>query len=642
MICRETWPKPLPLSNNPRDLPADSPASYPVPPPPIDRLQGTDGIRRRVARSSNAAVNRLSPLEAYIQRGIITEQFLEQYAYAYCSGLSRGSEVVIGWDPRDTEGIFTSAVVSGVRKSGCAAVVVGVFPTPGIALYHIWRGAAASLAVTASHNPAEYNGLKIFQGPQAMKMFADEERELTRQVIALDYASQVVPLAPLGHRIDARAEALDVVTRFHLDPRNSWLAEGDTLGDFPLIVDAANGAYSGILANLLQRIHGGDVVEVNGDAASGQVNFRGGVTDLEGITEIHRAAPRFKDHAGVQAVLDRRGKGMVFDADGDRFFRLDYDPVGDKVLVGAGDRNALLQATFLVGMDSRLRGNDGWNDQSGDLFVTTVESDLNAYRAAEDMGFTTILTGVGDIRILRHAVDNPNRFAVGSEESGHTITPGLLTTRAGEDVRVFVTNGLKSAINTFVASKGKTPDQIHRTFPPGFKRNFVVYHVQKELFHSGSDVYNGVERLITTEARLGRVERVAFDDEPDLLYLAMRDADGHQNAAVFVRNSGTEDRVGVSVRGRLGDLETLTSIGIAIAGYLAGSMKDRANPMALAEQEVLAALKEGPRLFEDCSVDQEVDKERLFREMVSHNLIAQVQPPKFQATPLGLKMLEVW
>ena len=257
----------------------------------------------------------------------------------------------------------------------------------------------------------------------------------------------------MGNRMDARTEALDVISRFHLDPRNSWLAEGDTLGDFPLIVDSANGAYSEMAADMLRRIHGGDVVEVNGDAASGQVNFRGGVTDLEGITEIGRADPRFKDHAGVQAVLERRGKAMVFDADGDRFFRLDYDPEGGKVLVGAGDRNALLQAAYLAG-----------NDESGDLFVTTVESDLNAYRAAEGMGFTTILTGVGDIRILHHAAASPGRFAIGSEESGHTITPGVLTTRAGEDVRVFISNGLKSAINTFTASVGKTPKKYTSRF----------------------------------------------------------------------------------------------------------------------------------------------------------------------------------
>ena len=619
------------MSSGPKDLSADSPTSSPIPAPAIDRLQGTDGIRRRVALSSSAAVNGLSPLEAYTQRGLITEQFLEQYTYAYCSGLSQGAEVVVGWDPRDTEGVFTSAVVSGVQKAGCTAIVVGVFPTPGIALYHIWRGAAASLAVTASHNLAEYNGLKIFQGPQAMKMFADEERELTKRVIAVDYASQVEPLAPLGNRIDARAEALDVISRFHLDPRNSWLAEGDTLGDFPLIVDAANGVYSETAANLLRRIHGSDVVEVNGHAASGQVNFRGGVTDLEGITEIGRADPRFKDHAGVQAVFDRRGKAMVFDADGDRFFRLDYDPEEDKVLVGAGDRNALLQAAYLAG-----------NNQSGDLFVTTVESDLNAYRAAEDIGFRTILTGVGDIRILHHAAASPLRFAIGSEESGHTITPGFLTTRAGEDVRVFVSNGLKSAINTFAASKGKTPDEIHRPFPPGFKRNFTVYHVRKEIFYNGSEVYKGIKWLIAAETRLGQVERVTFDDEPDLLYLAMRDAAGHQNAAVFVRNSGTEDRTVVSVRGRLEDSDALTSIGISAAGYIARSIKDRTHPMALAEQEVLGALKEGPRLFEDCPVNEEVDKERLFRDMVSHGLITQTQPLEFQTTPLGLKLLEVW
>ncbi|MEE8103990.1 MAG: hypothetical protein V3T86_00480, partial [Planctomycetota bacterium] len=86
----------------------------------VDRLQGTDGIRRPVLLSTDPRVAGLTPQEAFLDRGVITEQFLELYAYAFVSGIdvSTGTppEIVIGWDPRDPAGDFTGAVVAGVRK----------------------------------------------------------------------------------------------------------------------------------------------------------------------------------------------------------------------------------------------------------------------------------------------------------------------------------------------------------------------------------------------------------------------------------------------------------------------------------------------------------------------------------------------
>ena len=96
------------------------------------RLQGTDGIRREVRPAAAPEFSGLSPQEVFLKRGVITEQFMELYAYAQVSrsiaeGTMRPEDgFVVGWDPRDPQGIFTEAVVNGVRKAGACAWVVGV------------------------------------------------------------------------------------------------------------------------------------------------------------------------------------------------------------------------------------------------------------------------------------------------------------------------------------------------------------------------------------------------------------------------------------------------------------------------------------------------------------------------------------
>ncbi|MHC4933638.1 MAG: hypothetical protein ACYTGV_15770, partial [Planctomycetota bacterium] len=207
----------------------------------IDRLQGTDGVRRKVAEDLEG----LTPQQAFLDRGLITPSFLELYTFAYVSGLDRPGEIVIGWDPRDPGGVFTGAAVRGIRKAGATAVVVGICPTPAVALYLVWRVAEAAFMVTASHNFRDQNGVKIFRAPGALKLFPQQDRTLTRRVLDLDYARDVAPRDAEGGRVDARDEALEVFEAFHLDERNSWLKAGEAFGDFPLVVDPANGAMSG-------------------------------------------------------------------------------------------------------------------------------------------------------------------------------------------------------------------------------------------------------------------------------------------------------------------------------------------------------------------------------------------------------------
>ena len=93
------------------------------------RLQGTDGIRREVKLSSSQETTGLTPQEVFLKLGFITEEFMEIYAYAHTKQLMstgkilNGDSVVIGWDPRDPKGNYTSAVVSGICKAGVNALI---------------------------------------------------------------------------------------------------------------------------------------------------------------------------------------------------------------------------------------------------------------------------------------------------------------------------------------------------------------------------------------------------------------------------------------------------------------------------------------------------------------------------------------
>ena len=414
----------------------------------VDRLQGTDGIRRPVARSSDYP----DPLHAFLNHGVITEDFMELYCYAYASTMD--GPIVVGWDPRDPEGVYTGAAVRGVQRSGNPVWTVGICPTPGVALFQMHSGAAAAFMITASHNFRDQNGIKIFHGPNGLKLFPDDDRALTKRILSLGTMPE-----PTSTVEDRREEAMDLIRDFHLDPRNSWLEAGETLGDFPLIVDAANGAFSGIAADVFREVHGGEVIEVNADATSGLVNTNSGVADLEGHHAIRRDDRRFANHEAVQQTFARKGKAAVFDADGDRFYRLDYDEASDSLLVLSGDETAVHQAKYLA------------PPAPDTLYINTVESDLNAARYAASLGYTPRLTAVGDKWVLQQAAQDPEHYGIGSEETGHNISKGYLGD-AGSSREVFTGNGLKSALNTFVATRGLTAAEAHRPFEPGFKQTF--------------------------------------------------------------------------------------------------------------------------------------------------------------------------
>ena len=679
--------------------------------PPL-RLQGTDGIRREVRLASSKEFAGLTPQQIFIARGFITEEFMELYAFAYVDLLvkkgeaTEGDGFAVGWDPRDVAGNYTSAVVRGILKAGADAWVVGIVPTPLVPTFMLYKGARGGFMITASHNPKDQNGIKTFCAYRGMKLLPDNDIELTRAILSTNaYDLRKSPLK--GTKTDCRKVALDLFEAFSLHPENGWSEESPgqpvSFKNIVLVVDPANGSLSGIAAEIFRKTGFGRVIEVNAKL-NGDVNLWSGVADLEGHSHIspemiEKPSGHFRRHKAVLKLFDlgrklkadiekgsKRVAGAIFDADGDRFYRLEYDPFKDQLLVLSGDETAFLQAMYLIRRDPKRYKNS--------LYINTVESDLNAAVAAKNLGLKSRLTAVGDkwillqtgfiiaearLKALKKASKDPLpdsiqkmwndirksgtlnvdsfqklekeldalqtkipsskptdysrwlSFAVGSEETGHNITPGWLDLESGERIPVFFGNGLKSALNTFAATeylfKGKTAKAyfygIHRPFKPGFKETLYVYYVKKELFHKDSTIWKQVKRSITTDAKAGNFKAgtVVFQEDPDMLYISLKSGDEkNPTAGIFVRNSGTENKISVNLRGDKKDARRLKKIGESAIRLLMGALKDIDDHYYKLELDVLSQVAPHPVPEDRLSLEKR-SRTRLLAEMGKQHLI---------------------
>ncbi|MBT5261558.1 MAG: hypothetical protein HOL84_11960, partial [Nitrospina sp.] len=192
------------------------PKTIPMQPIVPDRLQGTDGIRREIRSAKDSECRGSTPLQVFLAKGWITEEFMELYVYCYVKNQSSAHKkrtFVIGWDPRDPSGTFTEAVVRGVRKAGGEARVLGVVPTPLVPLFMLHNGDDGGIMVTASHNPKDQNGIKLFLPFHGMKPLPSDDIDLTQSLLKQN-AIKKLPLK--GGRTDCRQKALALFQHFSL------------------------------------------------------------------------------------------------------------------------------------------------------------------------------------------------------------------------------------------------------------------------------------------------------------------------------------------------------------------------------------------------------------------------------------------
>jgi phosphoglucosamine mutase len=364
---------------------------------------------------------------------------------------SKGGRVFVGRDTRASGEELEEAFGRGVVAAGGNAVLAGVLPTPAVALLALDLGAV----ISASHNPPEYNGVKLFDG-EGRKLTDAAEEEIEA------FLSEDGPPSG-GGRVDHVAVATEsylehIVERF-----------GSDLSGLKIVVDCANGAYSGIAPKAFEQL-GAQVSTIGSDPDGTNINVGCGATDLQ---TLQRAV------TGAGADL-----GIAFDGDGDRMLAVDARGQvvdGDQIL-------AILMMHLEV-----------------ELVAVTVMANLGLHRLAEEHGIRVVTTDVGD-RYVLEALRREGGL-LGGEQSGHIIY-----------LRDHVTgDGLAAALLLCAALEGHSLERaaaVLRRFPQA-KENIRVG--RKDL---PQPLLDEVERLNTRLDGKGRVLVRHSGTEPLIRVLA--------------------------------------------------------------------------------------------------------------------------
>jgi hypothetical protein len=293
----------------------------------------------------------------------------------------------------------------------------------------------------------------------------------------------------------------------------------------------------------------------------------------------------------------------------------------------------------------------------------TIESDAGAAAALTELGLRVAFAPVGDKWLLQLANRLEGEFACGGEESGHTIVPGRIADAYGHSRLLPVGDGLKGFLNTCAAIRRLTSElepqaayqMLAEPFPRGFKKSLYAYHVDRTRFSPGSEAWDKIAQIMHDEARAALPDAVELrwaplEDDPAVMYLSL-DLDGRPEGAIYIRNSGTERRTGVVLRGPQEWEEPLLEAGRAPLRTILLDLKDGQDPSALAERALLQVLAEGEsdpeKLNEVLTKDAEakfgaeVTPEQIIKEARRGGLIGE-RDGQTALIDLGQWFLENW
>lgn len=365
---------------------------------------GTDGIRGKAG---------LSPM---------TPDLLLSFAQAIAAELPRGAHrpiIVIGKDTRLSGYMVEPALVSGFIAQGCDVLLVGPIPTPGIA--HLVQSLRADLGVmiSASHNPFEDNGVKLF-GADGYKLTYDVQAKIEARVEKRDWPTGITG-AQLG-----RARRIDDAPGRYIESLKATFPRGLRLDGLKVVVDCANGAAYKIAPTVLWEL-GAEVVPLAVEPNGQNINKNCGST-----------APAALQQA---VVVHQAHLGIALDGDADRVILVD-------------DTGALVDGDFILAAIARL-----WQEEErevGGEIVGTVMCNTGLEKYIASLGLTFHRTAVGD----HHVIDRLRATGakIGGEPSGHIILPDYSTTGDGILAALQVLALLKKA--------GQPAHKVLRVFTP--------------------------------------------------------------------------------------------------------------------------------------------------------------------------------
>jgi phosphoglucosamine mutase len=295
----------------------------------------------------------------------------------------RAPRIVIGKDTRLSGYMIETAMASGVCSMGGQVLLVGPLPTPGISFITSSMRADAGVVISASHNPYDDNGIKLFAG-DGFKLPDAEEAEIE----ALMRDARLLEEAPCGCDIGQATRIDDAVGRYVVELKHSFPG-GMTLDGVKLVVDCANGAAYKVAPAVFREL-GAEVIAVGVSPDGRNINH--------GCGSLH------PEVAARKVVEHGADLGVTLDGDADRVILI--DETGQVV---DGDVVMALCATRLL-REGRLANN---------TLFTTVMSNIGLDRAVQRAGGSVVRTQVGDRYVVEAMLERRGNF--GGEQSGHLI-----------------------------------------------------------------------------------------------------------------------------------------------------------------------------------------------------------------------------
>ncbi len=339
---------------------------------------GTDGIRglaNRVPMTSEIA------LKVGMAAGKI-----------FSNGGGRPHRVVIGKDTRLSGYMIESALLSGFTAVGMDVFLLGPMPTPAVAMLTRSLRADLGVMISASHNPYQDNGIKLFD-PDGYKLSDEAEAEI-EALIDADTDSLLVSADRIG-----RAKRIDSAQERYIEYAKRTLPRDIRLNDLRVVVDCANGAGYQVAPDVLWEL-GAEVIKIGVEPNGRNINEKCGSTDPEALC------------AKVREL--RADIGIALDGDADRVVIVD-----EKGRIVDGDQiMAVIAETW-----------HGRGQLAGGGVVATVMSNLGLERYVKGLGLAMVRTPVGDRYVVEHM--RKHGYNVGGEQSGHIVLSDFTTTGDG-------------------------------------------------------------------------------------------------------------------------------------------------------------------------------------------------------------------
>jgi phosphoglucosamine mutase len=419
------------------------------------KLFGTDGVR---------GVANVYPMTSEIALKLgraVSHVFKERHG--------RG-RIVVGKDTRLSGYMLEQAIASGICSMGLDVWLVGPLPTPGIAFITSSMRADAGIVISASHNPYQDNGIKIFSG-DGFKLPDELEYEIETMIMD-DTINTLRPVASAigkAHRID------DAVGRYIVFLKNIF-PQPYSLDGLKIVVDCAHGATYKVAPSVFEEL-GAHVISCGVDPDGANINKDCGTLYPGMLSE--------------QVVANNAHIGIAFDGDGDRVLFVD-----EKGNVVDGDTTMVILAKFLKEKNQLKNG----------TLVATIQSNMGVEESLRGHGISVVRTNVGDRYVSETMLKDG--YNLGGEKSGHIVFLDHNTTGDGMVTALKMLNILceKGMTLTDLCKGYKEFPQVEKNVKVKKKipieevkplKN-VISNVEKKLGRNGRVVvrYSGTEMLL--------------------------------------------------------------------------------------------------------------------------------------------------